>query len=581
MAQDLTKHGLATRDALVGASLGVAFIHAQLAWSTHVHLQSVAPDVRLLEGILLLDAVHALAGALLGLLLGWSLRRVRRGLLRGRTPRRADRTARASGLLLAASTGVLGVLLLRTDHDFQIQPDGPPPPAPASLAGDRPNILLIVADSLRRDVFDDETEARRLAPCLMAFRTEACDYTAHQAVCSWTPPSMAGILTGLYPRVVGAHGGRLTPDATTLAERLSDAGYETVGISDNYLTSPEFGYAQGHHYYWQKNNCAVFSRLWFNHWRLFRFYEWFFRTFGYQYRGAPIVNERVIRWAEQRDRARPFYLMVHYMDTHYPYYVYADEPQNESNRSTAATYTPYYEAQLLVRDSPKPPFATGSLAPERLEDFQARYRGSLQYLDRHIGHLFDWLRRTGEWDRTLVMFTADHGEEFFEHHYLGHGRSLYQESTRVPLMVKWPRVEGVDPTTIDVPVSHLQITPTILHSAGIEPDAALLPELPTRTQSTWMPVFSEFDRSGVEIYAGRFDRFKLTYSRTKSGRELLELYDLHDDPGERENLEQRREALPEEVLVAFESFVERLSTPDALHPSPGNDEELRSLGYLH
>ena len=189
---------------------------------------------------------------------------------------------------------------------------------------------------------------------------------------------MAGMLTGLYPSELGAHEGTLSPEATTLAEVLRDAGYETAGVSDNFLTHPAFGFGQGHDYYWQKNNCTVFSGMWFNHWRLFRYYEWFYHAFGYQYRGADHVNRAVFDWLERRDRDRPFYLMVHYMDTHYPYYVY-DDPQNVSRRSRASSYLSYFDAQLVTRQSPKPPYATASIRPDQREDFWLRYcaRGRL------------------------------------------------------------------------------------------------------------------------------------------------------------------------------------------------------------
>jgi arylsulfatase A-like enzyme len=579
---------LPARDALVGASFAVAFIHFQLAESVRYHLSTTAPDARLLQGILLVDAVHAVFGAGVALVLGFVLRGIVRAVGRARaggpgrgvpdlTRRGGLWLSRTAAVLLASSTLALGILLILADNDFQIRP-GPAPSLAGSHEG-RPNVLLIVADSLRRDVFDDEAAVEDLAPNLAAFRKEACDYTAHQAVCSWTPPSMAGILSGRYPGELGAHGGMLPAAAVTLAERLRAAGYETSGISDNYLTSPEFGFAQGHDHYWQKNNCALFSRLWFNHWRLFRYYEWLFHAFEYQYRGAPAVNEQTMRWAERRDESRPFYVMLHYMDTHYPYYVYPDEPDNVSNQSTPDTYTPYYEAQILVRQGPKPPFATASLPPEKVEDFRTRYRGSLQYLDGYVGEIFDWLKRTDQWDSTLVVFTSDHGEEFFEHHYLGHGRTLYQESTRVPLMIKWPRAQAVAPETIDVPVSHLQIMPTVLRAAGIEIPEELLPPLPTRPQTAWKPIFSEFDRSGIRIYSGRFDRFKLAYSRIEGGSDLLELYDLQADPEELENLEAQRSELPEEMLLAFQSFVDRFSAT-SFYPEIENAEELRSLGYL-
>jgi arylsulfatase len=392
---------------------------------------------------------------------------------------------------------------------------------------------------------------------------------------------MAGLLTGRYPAELRAHGGQLDKRFDTLAERLQALGYETVGVSDNYLTNPRFGFAQGHERYWQKNNCILFADLWFCHWRLYAYYESFIRGFGFQYRGAHEINEKIRGWFEQRDTRRPFYLMVHYMDTHYPYYVYHDEPGNLSNQRSGPRVW-YHQAMGRLRNGPRPPFANATVDAQEREDFLNRYRGSLQYLDRHVGELMSWLRESGEWDRTLVVFTADHGEEFFEHSYLGHGRALYQESVRVPLTVKWPADDRIEPGVVETPVSLLQIMPTVLTAAGVEAsDPELLAPLPARPPGGWTPVFSEFDRSGTRIVGGRFDRFKLLYTSTDKGRELLELYDLEDDPGEQTNLEAHAAKLPNAVWVAFQDFVDRVTEEDDARSLPTDTlQDLRSLGYV-
>ena len=178
------------------------------------------------------------------------------------------------------------------------------------------------------------------------------------------------------------------------------------------------------------------------------------------------------------------------------------------------------------------------------------------------------------------MFTSDHGEEFFEHNYLGHGRALYQESIGVPLVVRWPRSAGVAPARIEVPVSGLQIPATVVEAASLDPASLPGVPLPRVASALWTPVFSEFDRSGVQIYGGRFDRFKLLLTRSPGRDEFLEVFDLQEDPGERTNLASLAPSLPPEVAQAFGAFVDRMTPAEPGHLSADRIEQLRSLGYL-
>lgn len=485
-----------------------------------------------------------------------------------------------------AGVGVLSCGLVAFLFTLLIAPDGMArreDPATDIPEGDKPpNVVLIVLDSLRQDAIEGD-RAGKIAPNVIKFGSEANAYTACQAVCSWTRPSMAGMLTGRYPATLGVHTGNLPDHVTTLAERLLHVGYETVGLSDNYLISPAFGFAQGHEYYWQKNVNIMINDLLLKRRIPNRYFQRMGRQLKLLYQGAPTINKGVRAWTQKRDPHRPFYLMVHYMDIHYPFYVYSDEPDNLSNQSTPETFVPYYEMLNLVEKSPKPPFANLTLPAEKIEDFQNRYNGGVQYADRHVGELFNLIKNMGEWDNTLVIVTADHGEEFFEHGCFSHGRSLYQESIRVPLMIKWPRQLAAEGKTITQPVSSLQIMPTVLAVTGtkIEESSDLLPGLSPSDEPADPIVFSEFERSGVTISVGVRGQFKRIHSRTEAGRELSELYDTLNDPEEKTNLWETHASIPD-IEEPFEKFRQDLDQQKPDHQkglSQDQIEKLKSLGY--
>jgi arylsulfatase len=561
---------------ICAAATGVGAIHTHLFLASLAHRDTLILERGLVQAIATLEALHALLGAALALpillLMSLLTERARQRLIRLARP-----LPRASAIFLFVSTAALAAVLATTDNDFRRFPTG----SPVSMDAPRPNVLLIVADSLRRDVFDDRASAAQLMPHLTELRDASLDYLQLQAASSWTPPSVASLLTGRRPSELGAHGGRLPENSGSLAEHFRVAGYETVGISDNYLTHPIYGFAQGFESYWQKNNCVLFSELWISHWRLSRWYERLIRGCHLQYRGAPVVNDRFMRWAQARDEERPFFAMLHYMDTHYPYYVYGDQPDNVSNSSNPTDFISYSDAQHDGGINPKPPFGRASIPERQVRDLRLRYRGAAQYLDGYVGELLNWLREENLDENTIVLFTADHGEEIFEHHYLAHGRALYGESIRVPLFLKTPVAEGLRPAEVSVPVGMAQIAPTLLALAGLEPSPAHALPLPTQDLRFAEAVFSELDRGGTQMVAGRFDRMKLIYSRVRSGRELLELYDLQADPRELTNLSDSTDTLPQEMVRQFSLACESLLSRRAPGLTHEQIELLRGLGYLN
>lgn len=293
------------------------------------------------------------------------------------------------------------------------------------------------------------------------------------------------------------------------------------------------------------------------------------------------MNRAIEQWMRRRSWDRPFFLTVHFMDVHYPFYVYSKDPGNWSNRSAPETFVPYYEVLRAAQSRPNPPFADLSLGSAKIDDFRNRYFGAIQVVDARVGELLALLKDRGIWDDSLVIITADHGEEFFEHSYFSHGSSLYQESIRVPLLVKWPHQKPAGSRTIAAPVSSLQLAPTIL-AVGAVPerlDEHLAPLSRTGREEGF--AFSELKNQGTVIYSATSGRYKRLHSTAPDDRTRDELYDLLVDPREQHDLWDE-DRPPSHMETAFEGFVESLesgSTLDTPKISEEEREQLQALGY--
>lgn len=297
----------------------------------------------------------------------------------------------------------------------------------------RPNVVLVIIDTLRADHLGCYGYHRDTSPGLDSLAGEGMRWSRVQGQSSWTLPAVTTILTGLSPR---AHGARLnvpertmwtasprTPTAVTL---LDDAGYRTLGLFNVVLLSERMGFHRG------------FDRFHCN-------------RQGHGMAGSSV--DRAVEWLRQEaEREEPFLLVLHLFDPHSPYdpprswdTLYAASPAGD----TAWSFT----RGGAVADTSR---------RERLENL---YDGEIAWTDAQLSRLWEELRRLGLGEETLVLVTSDHGEEFLEHGYVEHGRTLYQEITRVPMIVSGP---GVPSDSVGGRVvSHLDLLPTILAAAGV------------------------------------------------------------------------------------------------------------------
>jgi choline-sulfatase len=221
-----------------------------------------------------------------------------------------------------------------------------------------------------------------------------------------------------------------------------------------------------------------------------------------------------------------------------------------------------------------------------------QYDGEILYADHYVGRLLDGLQSMGLLDNTIVIITADHGEEFFEHGSIGHGKSAYEEVLWIPFVMVWP---GKIPagSTADQMVGLIDVMPTLLTLSGLEAPklvqgtsfASLLakPDAPRPPRT----LFAQVVQMGFSIDMARSDFYKFVQHPygPRQGRE--EYYDLQHDPLERADLGAQAPlpavALRKELLL-FRDVIARasaLTQPKQIKKLDRDTERaLRSLGYI-
>jgi arylsulfatase A-like enzyme len=235
------------------------------------------------------------------------------------------------------------------------------------------------------------------------------------------------------------------------------------------------------------------------------------------------------------------------------------------------------------------------------EEIIRLYDAEVASADRELGRLFREMKSMGLWENSLLVITSDHGEAFHEHGHWQHSQTLYDELTRVPLIVKWPgRAEAAREST---PVSLVDLFVTFAEAAGVEVEAggsgALArfslsrspdPERIVLSEVTWSSSTQEFMKVA---FRDRSRKYIATLSGPPgddlavNGVESEELYDVLNDPAERENLLRRDGDSLNRFRSELRSFLDAARTArslrrgDAVELDHQTLEKLKSLGYTH
>ncbi|TMT87537.1 sulfatase [Haloterrigena sp. H1] len=486
------------------------------------------------------------------------------------------------------------------------------------------NVVFVVLDTARAKSVDAQ---------LMSTLTDLAEAgTAFEnafAPAPWTLPSHASIFTGTYPSEHGTHGGHtyLDGDLRTLPEAFADAGFETVGVSNNTWITEEFGFDRGFDDLrkgWQYIQSDadmgavvrgedVREKLAATRNRLFDgnplvnaanvLYSELLQPAGDD--GADKATDWIADWLVGRDDERPFFLFCNLIEPHVEY-----DPPKEYAERFLPEGTSYEDATAIRQDPRAYDCEDYDLSDHEFAMLRGLYRAELAYVDHQLGRLRDALEAAGEWEDTLFVVCGDHGEHVGEHGFFGHQYNLYDTLLHVPLVVHGgPFTDGGRRNDL---VQLLDLPATLLETAGID-DPDLRQQWssrsfhPASSDDARDAVFAEYvapqpsidrleDRFGeVPERVRTFDRrlravrtAEYKYVRGDDGFERLhhvrtdplERTDISDDEPQRVQALRRRLAERFEPLEATDASAEGASAGADIEMQAGTKERLADLGYL-
>jgi arylsulfatase A-like enzyme len=434
-------------------------------------------------------------------------------------------------------SALAALLLALTACERPVAPDDALP----RLRALRPNLVLIVVDTLRADWTSAYGYAQETTPELVRWAGQGVLFERVRAQSSWTKISVASLMTSLWP---GSHGVRdyadgLGEGALTLAETLSQAGYATFGVQTNGWLHPSFGFQQGFDRYVFPAGPGAG--------RIPKATVW---------PHADRVLEETHRLLEARPEGRPFFLYLHFMDVH----EYA--APNEFKRF-------------------------GS-------DDRGAYLASIRWVDDALTRVRQALDEAGVLEETLIALTSDHGETFGENGKSGHARNVLTAVVSVPFVLRLPF--PIEPVRVPGQVRGIDVAPTVLDALGVAvPEsfegASLWPAVAAAAAGRPEPDRESFASLGLPLFPDASVQEALhtgdwTLARNvdpdPNPAELL--YDCSVDPGENVNLIEREPKEAARMRALLDAHLAHEPVAGVLERGvridPQIAEKLRALGYM-
>lgn len=407
-----------------------------------------------------------------------------------------------------------------------------------------PNVVLIVLDTLRADHLPCYGYKHNTAPFLSQIASQGVVFENALSASSWTAPSTASILTSLYPFQHGVTTGYL-------ASKFFRIKINRIPAKAKTLTEvlKETGYKT----YGISDNINICRKLGFT--------QGFDRFKRFSYEEDWKMNSQLKEWSEEIKAQEKYFLYIHYNDCHTPLHKRA----------------PYY------REKEDP-----------LTDLIAQYDSEISYVDAKIKEMYEFFG----WDKnTLLIVTADHGEEMKERGRWGHGNSLYTEVIHIPFIIYFPKNDRVH-KKINTYVSNIDILPTVraflrIKSSPVESGVNLMPLIRGKNEKDLNEryIFSHIlkhskKRDGKKSFyrATIFKHWKSIYRDRFQEKMEKEFYNLKDDPGEKRNIFWENKTLANRLFIKFIGFEKKCKkytqeTAD-VKLDKKKMEELKSLGYV-
>ncbi len=440
------------------------------------------------------------------------------------------------------------------------------------------NIVLITIDALRADHLSCYGYNRNTSPNIDKIAEKGIIFKNATATSSWTAPSMASLFTSVYPINHGVlHGMSYKKDKTihkqevfsdeltTLAELLKEYGYTTIGLASNLHLSEKFGFARGFDFF----GCLPFVP-------------------------ADSVNGIICRWGDEIKKYDKYFLWIHYIDPHYPYssrepwinnYLSEESMLQFSNLSDMSPWDLAVLHNKLKKDNQE---LSKQMMTMLKKNILARYDSEINYVDSYIGELIQTFDQD---DNTIIIITSDHGEEFFEYDYVGHGNNLHHETTHIPLIIKLP--SSYKKGIVEKNISLVDVMPTILHTLNITaPDQTL-------GQSYWEKkgVLHWFEKiflskNPAEYKFAELDNWHTLKSIVTPEWKYIydykdnteQLYNIKSDPMELNNLADKKakqcNKLRKQLFKWVSNSKKYPTTKISPKLSPEEKEKLKELGYI-
>ena len=400
---------------------------------------------------------------------------------------------------------------------------------PPALCADC-NVVLISMDTVRADRLGIYGHTKPTSPNVDRFAEHALVFENAISQSAWTLPAHGSMMTGLYPGRLGVvhyPAKRSLPKVRMLAEEFRSAGYATGGFTGGGFVASHFGFARGFDIYTSDG-----------------------RRFEHNI-------EEAVDWLKQH-KERRFFLFLHGYDAHRPYFSSAGDKSAIGLRGKRSAERRNY-CLKAVRDK-----------PADLDVVLQYYDASIRHGDRSVGYFLNALTGLGLADRTVVLITSDHGEEFYEHGHCDHVRFLYREIVNVPLLLRVPGLDAAMRRIPDVVPASISIARTLLEIVGLDtkdfPGPSLMPLLKGEP-SPFRDVYSE-----TESVSGSLGSRGATIAVTTAKQKLIsyldegtdEGYDVVNDPGEQHVLPKSHAVYQQRV--ALRSWKSSLVASDGRAP---------------
>jgi arylsulfatase A-like enzyme len=454
-----------------------------------------------------------------------------------------------------------------------------PDQAPEPERVNRPNVLLIVVDTLRADRVSSYGYGRETTPVLDALAAQGVLAEDVTAQASWTMPSMVSMFQGRY---VTSYRDVFFEDTPTLAETFQRAGYHTLGIVGNGLLSKKAGFDRGFDHYEARSK----------------------REGSHPAReAAELIGDATapLELATERgpdDEHAPFFAYLHLMDPHGPYKAHPEWEEQLPVGRGADRWN--LQTQRLRYGATHP----GAVVPDEIwremAEAMARYDQEVYTCDVYIGIVLDYLERRGALENTIVAVVSDHGEGLWDHvspaealnpaaaprdHFFRpHGKVLYEELVRTPMILKGPGIPAG--RRIDSPAENVDLFPTLLQLCDLAmPDGlhgqSLVPAMHGE-ETGREHVFSSVDMFCSSVRSpGATTDWKLIVPTEHYPARKIELFDIRTDPSELQNLAAARPEVVARLRATLNAWAKAHPTQTNLgqKKDPQTMADLKALGY--